>query len=524
MIQKIAHSIFFSLLVLGSAFAQSNQVEWGEMEAKSGYLIEMMPLNGKDFYSLRWKGGNAFGGYYISRHDDLKTTVTDKVIKSVNNSIANFETSAIIEDHPVIFLSDKKENHNLLYAQQYGYDLKPRGEAKLLVDFSLDKGQSYSGYNIIQSKDKKFFAVLWIIQGKKKDKNTYGYAVFNEKFEVIHEWEYELPFEAQYSEVSEHLLTNSGDYFLAVKEFEKSEEKKVFRNFLQYKAMHIYQVAEDGLEDYSMQMRGNRVEAISIDSDDDQNFIITGVYGHNQVEGVKGLFYLKLDYKNEKVIEESFEEFKKDFIIEDWSEKELERAERREEKGKGAPTLYDYKMRDVFIMPDGSIIGSLEQNYVMVRSFSDTRGMTTTTYTYYYNDIIAFKIGSNDGGFEWLQKIKKMQVSTNDGGPYSSYASYIDGNSMKFIFNDSRANYDENGNYVEGLSFLTRFTNKDNVVSFTEVNLSDGSLERKSLFSKKEMGTLAIPKMFEVDYINKHVLLYTTFRSKERYGLLKFEE
>lgn len=524
MIQKIVHSIFFSLLVLGSAFAQTNQVEWGEMEAKSGHLIEMMPFNGKDFYSLRWKGGNAFGGYYLNRHDDLKTTVTEKVIKSVNNSIADFQASAIIEDHPVIFLSDKKEDKHLLYAQQYGYDLKPRGDAKLLVEFQLDKGTSTNGYDIIQSKDKKFFAVLWIIEGKKKDKNTYGYAVFNEKFEVMHEWEYELPFEIQYSEISAHLLTNSGEYFLAVKEFEPSEDKRVFRNHMQYKAMHIYQVSEDGLDDYSMEMRGNRVEAISIDSDDAQSFLITGVYGHNQVEGVKGLFYLKLDYKNKVVLEESFEEFKKDFIIEDWSERELERAERREERGKGAPSLYDYKIRDVHIMEDGSIVGSIEQNYVLVRSFSDTRGITTTTYTYYYNDIIAFKIAPKGAGFEWLQKIKKRQVSTDDGGPFSSYSSYIDGNTLKFIFNDSRANYDENGNYQKDFSFLTRFTSRDNVVSFTEVDLSDGTMQRKSMFSKKELGTLALPKMFEVDYINKHVLIYTTFRSKDRYGLLKFEE
>ena len=524
MIQQLFYSILFILLFVGNVSSQENELEWGEMEAKSGYLIEMMPFHGKDFYSLRWKGGNAFGGYYISRHDDLKTTVTEKVIKSVNNSIANFETSAIIEDHPVIFLSDKKEDRNILYAQQYGYDVKPRGDARLLVEFSLEKGQTFDGYNIIQSKNKKFFAVLWVIQGKKKDKNTYGYAVFNDQFEILHEWEYELPFEAQFSEVSEHLLTNSGDYFLAVKEFEPSEEKRVFRNYLQYKAMHIYQVAEDGLEDYSMEMRGNRVEAISIDSDDAQNFIITGVYGHNRVEGVKGLFYLKLDYKNKMVLEESFEEFKKDFIIEDWTERELEKAERREERGKGTPTLYDYKIRDVYIMPDGSIVGSIEQNYVMIRSFSDTRGMTTTTYTYYYNDIIAFKIATNGGGFEWLQKIKKMQVSTNDGGPYSSYSSFIDGNTLKFIFNDSRANYDENGNYVKDFSYLTRFTNRDNVVSFTEVDLNDGTMQRKSMFGKKEMGTLALPKMFEIDYINKHVLIYTTFRSKERYGLLKFEE
>lgn len=509
------------LLAINSVTAQETEVKWGPLEGKSGLLSELLPFQGADFYSLRWKGGNVLGGYYLTKHLDFKMVQTEKVVKSVNNSIVNFQMAAIIDDHASFFLSDRKEGKELLYLQQYGYDLKPRGEAKLVAEIELAKGQTNTGYDIIQSKDKKYFAVFWLIEEKKVDKDSYGYCVYNDKLEKVNEGKYEIPFAADYSEVSTHLLTNSGDYFIAIKEFEPSPEKKVFRNYLQYKAMHIFQVEPDQLHDYTMDMRGNRVEAISINTDEAQHFIITGVYGQNQVEGVKGLFFLKLDYKNQLVLDQGFEEFEKDFITESWTERELERAERREEKGKGAPSLYDYKMRDIHILPDGSIVGSIEQNYVMARSFSDTRGVISTTYTYYYNDIIAFKIGTK-GGFEWLQKIKKLQVSTNDGGPFSSYSSFIADNKLKFIFNDSRANYDENGNYVQGLAYLSKFTKRDNVVSYTEVDLSNGIASRRSLFSRKEIGTLALPKMFVTDFKRNEMLLYTTFKGKERYGLLNF--
>lgn len=514
--------IHIFLLISLVTFSQESRIQWSELEPKSGYMIEMLPFHGTDFYSLRWRGGSFLGSYYLTRHDNLGTTTTDKIVKSINNSIADFETVAIVDDHPCVFLSDKRDGREELYLQSYGYDLKPLGEAKLLAQFEVDKGLSNVGYNIIQSKDRNYFAVFWLLAGKKKDRDIYGYSVFNNSLEKISSGEYELPFDSEYSDIITHYLTNKGDYFLAVKEFEANNDRKIFQSAVKYKAMHIYQVNSEGLEDYVIPMNGKRIEALSIDSDNKGQFLLTGVYGEQNVEGVKGLFYLKLNYLEREVKEEGFEEFKKDFITEDWSQRDIEKAERREEQGKGAPTLYDYKIKDIHILEDGSIAGSIEQHYVLVRSFSDSRGITTTTYTYYYNDIIAFKIGKN-GGFDWLQKIKKMQISTNDGGPYSSYSSYIDNDKMKFIFNDSRANYDENGNYVKDFSYMAKFTKRDNVVAITEVNLTDGSTLRKSLFTRKEIGTLAIPKMFQVDSKNREMLMYTTFRNKERYGYLKFD-
>lgn len=515
----LVHIFYFLSLV---TYSQESRIQWGDLEPKSGYMIELLPFHGKDFYSLRWRGGSMLGSYYLTRHDDLETSATDKIAKSINNSIADFETVAIIDEHPSVFLSDKRDGKEELYLQEYGYDLKPRGDATLLVQFEVDKGMSNVGYNIIQSKDRKYFAIFWLIEGKRKDKDIYGFSVFNSSLEKISSGEYELPFESQFSDIITHYLTNKGDYFLAVKEFEMNNDRKIFQSQLKYKAMHIYQVNSDGLEDYIVPLNGRRVEAISIDSDDKGQFLITGVFGEESIEGVKGLFYLKLNYLSKQIVEEGFEEFKKDFITEDWSQRDLDKAQKREDQGKGAPALYDYKIKDIHILEDGSIAGSIEQNYVLVRSFSDSRGVTTTTYTYYYNDIIAFKIGEN-GGFEWLQKIKKMQISTNDGGPYSSYSSHIDGNRIVFIFNDSRANYDEKGDYVKDLSFIAKFTKRDNVVAITEVELTDGSTSRKSLFTRKEIGTLAIPKMFQVDVLNKEMLLYATFRNKERYGYLKFD-
>ena len=73
-----------------------------------------------------------------------------------------------------------------------------------------------------------------------------------------------------------------------------------------------------------------------------------------------------------------------------------------EEKGKGTPQLYNYRMRDARVLKDGSIVASIEQYYVISRTYTDPRtGTSTASHLYYYNDIIAFKVGVS-GGFDWL--------------------------------------------------------------------------------------------------------------------------
>lgn len=516
MIQKAL--IFFVLFAHFLTMAQDNKLEWGELESRSGHLIEILPFHGKDFYTLRWKGGNFFGGYYLSRFNDLKEVNTKRVSIAVNQNIANFEQALIIDEHPSIVLSNIRDGREQVFLQQYSYELTPRGDAVLIADYEIQKGMSKEPIQIIQSKDKKYFAVLWLLIGKKKENDVYGYAVYDQKLNQIEKGEYEAPFESRFSEITNHLLSNTGHYFFVVKEYEPNPDKKFNQSDLVNKAMHIYQVNKDGeLQKYTISVRGKRIEAISVNSDDSTAYTITGVYGANEYKGIQGVFYMKLDFQNEKILEENFREFGKDFITEDWSKKDIDRVEKNEAKGKDEPSLYNYQMREAQILPDGSMIGIMEQNYVVVRSFSDARSIMTYSYTYYYNDIIVFKIGS-EGDFEWISKVKKSQVSTNDGGPFSSFASIVNGDKIQLIFNDNIENYDENGKYLANYDYYTRFNLKFNTVSLTEIDVKSGEQDRHTLFSRKETKTIAVPKQFRMDNSSNMMLLYTTYKGRELYG------
>jgi hypothetical protein len=503
--------------------AQEKNVEWGELEGRSGQLLDVLPFHSKDFYTLRWKGGSMFGGYYLSRFDDLKETKSKRISISVNQNIANFEKVLIIDDIPAVVLTNVRDGKEQVFLQKYGYDLTPKDDAILLAEYDLVKGMSKEPIRIIQSNDKKYFAVLWLLIGKKKDRDVYGYAVYDNKYNKIDDGEYEVPFESRYSQITNHLLSNTGDYFFIVKEFTKNEDKRYGQADIIYKAMHIYQVRNDlGLEKYTMEVDGKRIEAVSVNTNDSTAYTITGVYGNNGFNGVSGVFFMQLDFKNQKILKQGFQEFHKDFITEDWTEKELRRAEKKIEKGKDEPALYNYQMREAQFLPDGSVIGVMEQSYVVVRSFSDTRSMITFSYTYYYNDIVVFKIGDS-GNFDWIEKVRKNQVSTNDGGPLSSFASIVDKGKLRLFFNDNINNYDQSGKYILNSAYAARFNLKHNVVATTEIDLASGLQSRYTLFRGKETKTLAYPKLFKVDVNSKEMLFYTSYKGRELYGIMKFE-
>lgn len=501
------------------SFAQM-QITWGEEKAKSGSLIDILPLNPSNFYTLRWQGNSIFGGYYLTKFDELNEVKSKKVSISVNQNIANFEDVVMVDERPAVILSNVRDGRDNIFLQQYGYDLEPRGDAKLIVSYDLIKGKTREPIRIVQSKDYNYFAIIWMLVGKGKGSDTYGYKIFDKKYNVIENGEFEIPFESRNVDISNHLLTNTGHYFFLLKEYDVDQNTRNSK-VNTFKALHLYQVDEDGLTHYKVPMAGKRPDAISMNSDDSTLFTLTGCYGTDNSEGITGVFYMKLDFLNASIIDEGYKAFDREFITMDWSEKEISKMERKLQSGGSEPSLYNYKMRQSEILPDGSLIGLMEQYYVQVRSYYDPRGMATYNYTYYYNDLIVFKVDP-EGDVAWINKIPKRQISTNDGGPYSSYAFFVDNNNINIIFNDHIDNYDAAGKYIPFATNVASFTKKFNVVALTKVDLFSGLNTRTQLTTSKEIGAVAMPKLFKIDGNNQEMIIFSIYKSKEKFGVLKF--
>ena len=517
--------LFFTIIFAFSAKSQSYSIEWSETISKQGRLVYLLPNKENDFFALRWVGGRVLGNYQVSQHQNLEITKKGKIRLVAGKSIANFEGARVIGDKFVVFLSDKQPGFNFFYMQEYDEELKPIGQARQIASYALEKKRGKGWFSIKQSSNKQFFGVVWEVPGRKGERDLYGFKVYNNELEVINEGEYPLPFDPKSSTIHSQHISNNGDYFMAVTEYEDKKESHFFKNYHTYKALHIIHISEDeGLQDYQLDLGGKRVEAMTMYSDDKNLFTITGLYGKPNEAGVKGVFHQRIDLLSMEKIDEGFKEFEQSFITEDWSERALKRAERQKNRGKGEPQLYNYKMREITILDDGSIIGSMEQFYVQIRSNTDSRtGTVSQSYYYYYNGIIAFKIDP-EGEFAWVKKVRKYQVSTNDDGPYSSYATFIDKNKVYFIFNDHIKNYDDRGVFLDPEHLYTaNYTRKRNTVALAEIDLETGDSRRTTFFGREEINALAVPKLFEMNYQTNEMLLYSIWGRKEKIGVLRLE-
>ncbi len=512
------------MLLVKPACAQVPEIQWGELDLKKGSVIHILPANDREFYALRWSGGNALGSYRITRHEEFEVADHGKVRLVVDNSMANFENIEIVNNDLVVFLSDKKDGKNHLYMKKYSPEIKPVGEDIHLASFDYGRGMRKGYFDVIRSKNEKYFAVVWEIPGKGDNRSRYGFKIFNNTLELINEGDYPLPFEPELVKVHSHHISDNGEYFLAMTEYTNDDEAGFLQDRKRFKAVHIYHIAEDGLQDFKLDLDNKRVEAMAMSSDENRIFTITGIYGHKDEEGIKGVFFQHLDYSKGTVLNEGFEEFAKDFITEGWSERAIRKANKREEKGKGEPQLYNYRMREALTMEDGSIVGTLEQYYVQASTYSDSRnGQMSTTYYYYYNDIIAYKIDTT-GKFQWIEKIRKYQVSTNDGGPFSSYEVFLSKGNLYFIFNDSFENYSLDGEFLDPDKIhMATYSRKKNVVAIAELNLATGTQKRQTYFDRDQIGAIAVPKLFRVDRLNKQMIIYTIHGRKEKFGRVNYD-
>ena len=62
-------------------------------------------------------------------------------------------------------------------------------------------------------------------------------------------------------------------------------------------------------------------------------------------------------------------------------------------------------------------------------------GRQQISYDYIYNDAVVMRLDSL-GRTKWSSRIAKEQISTNDGGPYSSIVALDNGEDLSVFFND----------------------------------------------------------------------------------------
>ena len=173
----------------------------------------------------------------------------------------------------------------------------------------------------------------------------------------------------------------------------------------------------------------------------------------------------------------------------------------------------DFEFRDIIMKENGGALLTAEQFYISIVTTTDPRtGATSSTYYYYYNDIIVVDLNP-DGTINWTAKIPKKQVSTNDGGFYSSFLMAVRNDNIYLLYNDHIANV----NIPNGPQKFVSTRSKKNIATVVVTIDGKGNWKKEMLFTAAETKINFLPKS-SMQLSDNEILLYCYARGSNKFG------
>ncbi len=401
---------------------------------------------------------------------------------------------------------------------------------KVSMSVSGSSGGFSGTFLISENKELGFTKEVEYADQKKKGEalktiSTIG-RLYDEDLKLLVENNFELPYQSFL--IVETKLSNNGLVYMAGYQtsVEEDASRVIKRDVTVYGQLEILvlEIESGDIEVLEVAVDDREVKAFTFRVNDDDGVVVSGLIGKED-GGVSGGFYVSYN-SNLKETSANFIDFEEDFITQGWSVKTKEKLEKKNKKKKKKgeketkPTFYDYRIRDLIQKPDGTTTLLAEQYYmrVVTRTYTDSQGnvRTTTTYYYYYKDIIALNF-DNDGELVWKSVIDKYQVSTNDGGYYSSFFTVVDDNDINIIYNDRESNSVD----TEGMSKQQKKQLKRKTVGVRVLLNEEGATSKEKLFEFEEGGLRLVPKICS-DANEDLVFLYARSRKGDKLGVIRW--
>lgn len=523
MIIQLFRPVCLTVLMLLPSFVKGQEyvLEWSEANQRSvGQVIDVFPLKGFNFYTHHYSTAQLMQAPRVTRYERGAPVITKRIEQRVGTNVVTLQELVVFNETLLGFLSDKKDGINELYMVRYDTEIDPLGEPELITSYSRNKGETNHGFfNVLTSRNKRFMCVEYMVPGKRDFYDRFGYKILDTAFQVVSEGEYEIPYESRYASVDLRYLTDNGDYILGVSVRENNNQG-IWRDYNMLKKTVVVHIKGNQSFEYELALEDKRVFDIGLNASD-SILVVSGTYGEGSAAGAQGVFLMRIDLDSQQVRQQYFKEFPREFMTSDMTVDEINRIERREDRGQSGPELYNYAIRNIFPLDDGSTMVVAEQLYVYQQSYSDMRGVSQTVSHYYFNDLIVFRITA-DGTFNWMTRIPKEQYSVNDYGFYSSFRCFVNQGKLVCFFNDNLTNYDESGNFMtlsRSISFPAR--KKSCALIKCEVDLENGEVNRRLFNDYLQSQGVVVPRLSSVDYRNKQVLFYGQGKT-DRFGILQF--
>ena len=527
-----------SLTVFSQVRTNKASIQWGDeqKESKKSTMGSLIAHDESGIYVTKYKSKMVGWPIISLEHFDKKLNKTKSVLLELGSKRDKRNLEHIIHLNNKIFLfsssSDNETKKNSLFVETINKrtllsnnDIEKISE----INFSGNKRRNSGDFNYEISRDSSKILIYSVLPYEKNESAKFKLLVLDNNLEKIWANNITLPYNDNLFKLEDYKISNKGNVYLVGKIYDgkKIEKKKRSKTDLEPKPNYKYKVLsynkkESRNKEYLVEVEDYFISQMKIAIDENENIICAGFYSELSSFGLKGSYFLKIDGITQKIITKNFKDFGIDFITQNMTVRQEKKVKKRAEKKKKPIELYEYDLDNIILKEDGGAILIGEQFFIRVvtRTTTDANGntTTTTTYYYYYNDIIVINI-SPKGEIEWTEKIPKRQITTNDGGFYSSYALTEFDDKLYFIFNDNPKNLFYKG---EGKIYNFNKGKKESLVVLVELNM-DGEQTREALFSMKDAEVIIRPKVCEQISKNQ-MILFGQKKKIQRFAKVTFEK
>ena len=523
---KIFTYIFIFCSVI--SFAQTPTVNWGEeFKFEKRISITEMLSDSTYFYVVKRTSKKDAPVILVERFEQTsvqkKETIEVK-IPFINNQLSTFEDILLLGETIWLFSSVVVENNKLLYATPVNFNSTDQLNSSIEIDRFVNgnpKLARQSSFDLVESGNSKNLLVLHNSPFEKYNNEVFSYKVFNSKLELQWAKEIELPYKGQFFKLTNHLIDNSGNvHMISAISPERIKGENTDRGIPNNKYnLLTYYPKENKLKEFEITLGEKYVSSLSCALAPNGDLVIGGFYSNSAMYSIAGTFYLSVDPVSRRVISSNLKAFEKDFLLEFLPEKKIK-------KGK---ELSDFYFDHFIVRPDGSAVFIAEQYYMqIIYTYNDPFGYgygafgygspyyysrNNYNYQYYYNELIVVSVNPQ-GEIEWTKKIPKRQLSTNDGGYYSSYALAHNDKNIYVLFNDNPRNTPEYRAKNYELYSMTKPSKS--TALFLSIDNS-GKIEYQPLFSQKDMNLILRPKMHYQPTANQ-LIIFSQRGNKYKFG------
>lgn len=497
----------FAFYNLGTA--QNIDVKWGK-EVKTEKLTNIGGVIGSDengYFITKSTVGSLFSASKSSiarQNFDHEVEYTIDIPNEINKKRAPREAIYKVKDKILVFNSqvDQKADVNRLYMTVL--DKSGTKHEVKLIDEIFYKGKKDRGnfdIHYIESSEK--FLITHNEGYSKKGNDQVNYKLYDVDFKLIWEKPIELPYKDSKFSILGYQIDDLGNVYMY-------GELPISKDIVK-KVVFAYYPATNKLEEVKVEFgKAFRISDLNFAYVDGQ-LQFTGFY-YDKKGGIQGVFLTRINTKTLATeLEKTVPFTKKDLL--------LFTTERAAKKGKGIQMNYD--VRQILVKENGDFFIVSEAYQLIITTVTDPRtGITRTTYTYYYNDIMLVSL-TKDAELNWVQKVPKRQVSKDDGGRYSSYVFLSDKENLYMMFNDNPKNLSPKSKPEKKGKYIASTRNpKKLVVALATVNQKTGEYSSEIFFKSKSEGKSAFVPKYNQKLNDKQTLIYAEKGKSHRFGII----